>query len=114
MYFFHTGATWNVFQVVLEIGFDKPSCTNNHWNNVNVLQFQGLSQVILGVLVLIYLMTFGPVQTEVVGDRYLNDFCLLVLLVLNDNVWLNGPSFNISPGEHSFVVKNGNVLGDGW
>ena len=59
-------------------------------------------------------MTFGPVQTEVVGDRYLNDFCLLVLLVLNDNVWLNGPSFNISPGEHSFVVKNGNVLGDGW
>ena len=55
-------------------------------------------------------MTFSPVQAEIVGDGYLDDFRLLVLLVLNDNVWFNGPSFNIPAGEHRFVVENGDFL----
>ena len=61
-------------------------------------------------MVFIYFVPLRPVQTEVVGDRYLDDFCLLILLIPNDNVWFDSPSFNIPLGENNLVIENGNVV----
>ena len=89
-----------------KIVFHKSCGSDDHRDDLYVVKLPCASEVVLEVLLFGQFSSLRCIEAIVIGHGNFNDFSSFLLLVPDDNIRLDGPSFHISTQDNRLVIED--------